>query len=251
MSDMPVSEFTQFQKAYSRFKERCQEQDVWDRASDHVRIAKAAGMKDWAAKKEVMAVWEGCLSSLESDGTRRSDWDFDRMKPKSSRERGAFENHKIEVTRKLTIYEMILESQQREKFEENAGKTKEGPIESSGGIMIGSIKLKLKSPNSTMTREQQIKWVEENFFEYSKFRDAKDYEGMVRVLEQAPTFSACSWMEYAANNPTQFMRELPKLVPQEKSQSDVEKASEVFLNQVLDDIEQTTIIVCPSCSSKF
>lgn len=250
MSEIPQSDFVLFQKAYSDFRSRCHEHEVWNVAWDQIRMVKEAGMGDWDAKKAIMAVWEGCLTNLENGG-RAADWDFDRMKPKGVSDKGAFEVSPIKVTRELTVYEMFCEVRARDQFLGEAGKTKEGPIESNNGMMIDGIKIKLKAPNSTVTRRQELEWVLDHLFEYQMYDDAKDMEGKKKILEQAPTPATCSWMKYASNNHTSFMKELPKLLPEEQNRSESEEASEVHLHKVLSDIEQTVKVVCPNCSSKF
>lgn len=250
MAEVTTNELAEFQKVYSAFKSRCQDAGVWSVVHDQIRIVKKSGVGDWDAKRAIMSVWEGCLLNLENGG-RTGDWDFDRMKPKASTDKGAFEVSPIEVTRKLTIFEMLMEHQARQQFLGEAGKTKDGPIESSGGLMIGGIKIKLKAPNSTVTRRQELQWVVDNLFQYRAYDEAKNMEGKKDLLEQAPTPAACSWMEFAASNHTAFMKELPKLLPEQQDRSETEEASEVHLHKVLNDIEQTVQVVCPSCSSKF
>lgn len=233
---------------FSTFRERCQDLNVWYAVDDQLRIMKAAGMRDPDAKSILMSVWEGCLLSLENGG-KASDWDFDKMKPKRSKEKGAFEVSPIEVTRKLTVYQMLSEHQARRRYFDKEPKRKDGPIESNDSLMVGGIEIKLKTPNSMATRRQELEWVTENLFQYRQYD--KDPEGRRGILEQAPTHAACSWMEYAASNHTSFMKELPKLLPEELNQSETEKASEVYVNQVMSDIEKTVQVVCPNCSNKF
>lgn len=239
-----------FQEAWGLFKSRCVKLNVWDAVHNQYVIIQKAGVREFDARRVLLPVWSGCLKWLE-EGNDRTKWDFEKMKPRNSTDKGAFEVSPVTVSREMTVHEMLMEHKAREVFEGKSGKTRSGSIESNNGLNIAGQNFALKYPNATGGRKAEIEWVLENLFAYRRFVEDKAETKRIGLLETAPTMAAISWMEAAASNPNAFMKEVPKLLPDEKGQNETERASEVMVNQVLADMEQQFKVTCPTCSSKF
>ena len=251
MLDSTSPEFLNgFQEAWGLFKSRCVGLNVWDAVHNQHAIISKAGVSDFDARRALMPVWIGCLKWLE-EGNDRQKWDFEKMKPKSCTDNGAFEVSPIEVKRQMTVHQMLMEHKAREIFEGRSGKTRAGAIESNNGLSVAGQSFSLKYPNATGGRRADIEWVVDNLFMYRRYLEEKQETKRIQVLETAPTMAAVSWMETAASNPNAFMKEVPKLLPDDKGQNEEEKASEVMISQVLADMEQQFKVTCPTCSSKF
>jgi len=250
-SDAFQPELGSRQKAYSEFKARCQEQGVWDRYIDQHRALKAAGHGDWASRDLLMPIWDNFLQWMEA-GNRRKDWDFDRFRPVHSVDDGAFEVFKLEIKRNCSIHQILLEDRMRVRMAVEAGRSKDKSIQSDESITLGSIGgIKLRTPNSTVTRAEEVQWAYENLFAYQALMDEKNVTGSRHLMEGAPSFGACTQLQYAYSAPTQFMSNLNKNSPTgEENLGELAKEESKYA-ETLALMERSFKIVCPSCSSKF
>jgi len=239
------------QRYYSEFKSRCQERGVWDRFVNQHRALKEAGHGDWDARNVLMPIWENFLGWIDA-GNRWQNWDFDKFRPKDSNDAGAFEAFKVEITRKVSIHELILQDQLKQRLEYESGKVKKGPIVSDDTITLGEIaNIKLRKPNSTVTRAGEVNWAYENLFAYQVAMDKSQPDVAKEIMEGAPSFGACSQLQFAYMNPANFMSNLNKNSPPKDERSEGDVTAENRYDELLCRMEQSVKVTCPNCASKF
>lgn len=246
-----MTEFVNEQKAYSAFKTRCQDVGVWDVFVVQHNAIKTAGYKDFAARRLLMPIWEGFLAWMEA-GNSRTKWDFDKFRPMDSKDAGAFEAFDITVTRETTVHQILLEDKMRKQLHASLGNTKDGPIVTDDSTALGTVGgIKLRTPNSTVSRTCEVDWAYQNLFEYMTLLEEKNTDKAKYLMEGAPTLGACSWLQYASSNPTKFMTDLAKNSPPEEGPDKDEISAEARYDEVLSAMEREFKVICPTCSSKF
>lgn len=198
-----------------------------------------------------MPIWENFLQWLEA-GNKWANWDFDRFKPKDTTDKGAFETFEIEITRVSSIHEIILHDRVRHRLDVESGKAKNGPIVSDDTITLGSIAgIKLRKPNSTVSRAGEVEWAYKHLFAYQSAMEEKQPDKAKDIMEGAPSYGACSQLQFAYMNPANFMSNLNKNSPPKDDKSNEEVTAETRYDEMIHLMEQNFKVTCPNCASKF
>ena len=238
-------------KLYSRFKSRCDEAGVWSKYLYQQKICKDNGMTDWEAKNLLMPIWDGLLTWV-SMGNNPKDWDFRAFRPVDDPGSGAFDTTEVCSSRKMSMHQMILESEDRREISEKKGTKESRSILSYPGHQLNNIEqFILQNPVENITRAEEVEWAYNNIYAYRELKKANKEQDCRELMESAPSYSACSWLEYADSNFTKFMTDLNKnLPPEDHTASEADDAEAAYM-EVLSVMEGDFRVECPQCRSMF